>query len=305
LQEQALLQQERDRAAVQTEALAVLDEDSRQLRLDSQRLKSEVQFHRNVAETLQAQNDALRERVRRLQMDAELAAQKDEEFAKRGVKQGQIIKDLQEKLKVTVRNLDQCQRDLDAERSLSAGKERDLVSGAQLEATRLRNALETCQRDLKRVRGLAKTIVEQRSEAERFVLESLESVKAEVLRRRQEELALAKTEFQKQRLRRGIRSVDMPEAAVAPVGLSDFSLADRERALTRLLGKLNRQPAAEPLPQHTFFPAGLPQSASAERLPRRLAAAPAGASALVPPLMIGAAPPQEAGDDVFLTGLTE
>ena len=135
----------------------------------------------------------------------------------------------------------------------------------------LKQLLKLKNRELKNIRKLAQTILDQRSEVEQYFLEALEQVKTEIRQKREDEYKLAMAEYNAQ-MRRAttskgdikfpsikapqhmlakagsdIRSTSDPRAGMLskPVGMNekvdlrDLGWEDRERVLRLLFAKIN------------------------------------------------------------------
>merc|ERR1719440_2456635 len=142
-----------------------------------------------------------------------------------------------------------------------------------LDAAGLRQLLKLKNRELRQVRHLAQTIVEQRTEVEQYFLEALDDIKEQICARRTQQYQTELVEYRRQmqaaaaskavpfpRIRKldkaGAMHADEPESALplAPdtkVDLKELTLEDRERVLRLLFAKINAVQGAVPqMPPH-------------------------------------------------------
>lgn len=248
------------------------EEVGRELKLESQAVKTEniqlakeLKFHQEVADRLQKENHKLQDTVKRLKRDMSLTNQKEEEWAKRGLRQSQQIKELTEKVKMLEQSLTQVLRDVELEREARDQKQRQEMEALRQELDSQKAAHNIKSRDLANLRRHATALLRQRSELEQFFHDALSQVKEEIKQRRMAEYKRAKLLHQ-----RSIRQLALPRGAAAPaipesvppdpaapsdrVELSDLATDDRERVLKLLFARLNGTPLAGELrlPPHAF-----------------------------------------------------
>lgn len=94
------------------------------------------------------------------------------------------ITELNDKVKTLEKSLSHVVREFEAERAALERKAEDDTLNSRAEIARLQRVVELKTREMNRVKRLAKTILDQRTEVEQFFLESLEYVKNEIVRNR-------------------------------------------------------------------------------------------------------------------------
>ncbi|CEP03943.1 hypothetical protein PBRA_009523 [Plasmodiophora brassicae] len=228
--------------------------ESKRLRVDNARFQSELYFHEQQTARLVKENEALHGKVKvalhaEQARQLELAAGKERHYAERGAQQQRRIREL-------LRKVDSVEHDL--VQATQAGQasvvEVEQAASAELAACRIetaecRAALDVKTRELQHMRVLARAILSQRTQTERFFHEALEQVRAE---------------------RQGRQDVQQhgPDDAkgdkTAPMrrrrqneNLDDVDLDERERILRLLFAKMNlstvlRGPPEELAPEHSF-----------------------------------------------------
>jgi len=115
-------------------------------------------------------------------------------------KQAKTVRAQAARLELLERSVAQMAREFEAERTKLAGR-----CGVELEASReelgrLRRELEARGREMAKVKKLAKNILEQRTDVERFFLDSLDFVKQQVLTNRAEYRKEASTVYNRRML---------------------------------------------------------------------------------------------------------
>ena len=241
--------------------------------MTNEQLTQELKIHQEASTILQQQNDVLRQQVKQLQLEVSLVQQKDEEFAKRGLRQTKQIRDMEAKNRSLERGLAQALRNAEVERAGWVSKHEQEVETARKEADTLRRTLTLQTQELKKIKALAQAIVEQRNDVERFFLEALDAVKTEIKTKRAEEYKQAKFEYQRQlrelalgsrlpTLNAGTGGDTMDSHAPLPprgkVDLSDLGPEDRERVLRLLFAKIKAAHVAKSAASLSSPSAGVP-----------------------------------------------
>merc|ERR1711865_443847 len=124
--------------------------------------------------------------------------EKEKGYAKGGHRQHKEIKQLQAKVKSLERSLSQVVRDFEKEHELRAEKMRKELEEATLDAAGLRQLVKLKNKELRNIKKLAQTILDQRTEVEQYFLEALEQVKAEIRKHREEKYQQEVIEYQAQ-----------------------------------------------------------------------------------------------------------
>eukprot|EP00455_Lapot_gusevi_P053733 TRINITY_DN8458_c0_g1_i1.p1 TRINITY_DN8458_c0_g1~~TRINITY_DN8458_c0_g1_i1.p1 ORF type:complete len:422 (-),score=83.38 TRINITY_DN8458_c0_g1_i1:62-1327(-) len=251
------------------EAVKQLDEESRQIRAEIGQLREQLQMHIQFNESLRKENEKFRGSMKKFKIESELNAQRDHEYALRGVKQQKENKELQQRVKTLERSLSQVLTEMEGERKNWASQHGKEVEDLRLECTGLKQLVKMKTKELKQIKKLSQIILDQRTEVEQFLLEALEQVKEELRKKKEEEYKAAKAEYNRQlreasqtqsKLRTKFPSIGrinadgtvdgallpgatLPAASPKPpnarLDLRDLSLEDRERVLRLLFARMN------------------------------------------------------------------
>jgi hypothetical protein len=253
------------------EAQKGLDADTRRIVTDNRRMGEELRFQLQTTEELQEDVSKLKEENKRLKREVIINAEKEQIYAAKSNHQVRDTRELQAKVKMLERSLSQVVRDFEKERELDSIKSKQKLEEVSMANNGLKQLLKLKNRELKNIRKLAQTILDQRSEVEQYFLEALEQVKTEIRQKREDEYKLAMAEYNAQ-MRRAttskgdikfpsikapqhmlakagsdIRSTSDPRAGMLskPVGMNekvdlrDLGWEDRERVLRLLFAKIN------------------------------------------------------------------
>lgn len=87
---------------------------------------------------------------------------------------------LQDKVKTLEKSLSHVVREFETERELITDNARIESEAARVELAKLQRVIEMKTQEMSKVKRLAKNILDQRTELERFFLESLAEVKLEI-----------------------------------------------------------------------------------------------------------------------------
>ncbi|KAG7389519.1 hypothetical protein PHYPSEUDO_010164 [Phytophthora pseudosyringae] len=192
LEEKARLQKEHEKKIevvkqqAKEDARNGLDADTRKIVTDNKRMGEELRFQLQMTEELQREKQQFEARAKTLNVELQLQVQKEAEFAKQAQRQARELIQLRTGLR-------------EAEQKLGAGlaaaswdahahatrheREREELA---LDAEGLRKLLRLKNRELRNLRRLAQTILNQRTDVEQFFLDSLEHVKREIEQERKE-----------------------------------------------------------------------------------------------------------------------
>ena len=91
-----------------------------------------------------------------------------------------FIAQLQDKVRTLEKSLSHVVREFETERELITNNARIESEAARVELAKLQRVIEMKTKEMSKVKRLAKNILDQRTELERFFLESLEQVKMEI-----------------------------------------------------------------------------------------------------------------------------
>eukprot|EP00742_Colponemidia_sp_Colp-10_P004031 GILJ01004300.1.p1 GENE.GILJ01004300.1~~GILJ01004300.1.p1 ORF type:complete len:515 (-),score=104.35 GILJ01004300.1:281-1825(-) len=286
---------EQMRKAAKGEAVKALSTESKRVILQNRIINEELNVQIQTTELLKRDKSGLEDDCRRLERDAGLSLEKEQEYAKKQFKQTKKIQDLEAKLKVFERSLSQVVRDFEKEREGLKIRHQQELESQQGELTALRELVRLKDKELKNIKKLAQMILDQRTEVEQFFLESLEHVKTEVRKRIEDEsgsgsrnkLALSLPNIKGSK---GISSLlsstnQQPNGSSkllltdvsTKVDLSDLDWDDKERVLRILFAKINygreadKTAAAALQMSPSSFPFGTQHS---QQVPLRAAALP-------------------------------
>jgi hypothetical protein len=225
-----------------------MDSESQRLRIVNRQACDELRFHVKTNNSLRAMNEKNKGIIKQLRMELDLAKQKDKLQTIRGVKNDEKIR----KLKLKKEDLEDHVVSLKQEvgysrRELLARKE---AHERDEELATVRRQLTLRTKDFQRIRKLARKVLDQRNEVERFFLTALEQVKQEVKAKREREYKMRK-KLQQQRLNALTRGVgNLPPMGLKRTGpeepppkqrvdLNDLGPEERERVLRLLFSKIN------------------------------------------------------------------
>ncbi|KAL3669018.1 hypothetical protein V7S43_006304 [Phytophthora oleae] len=293
LEEKARLQKEHEKKIevvkqqAKEDARNGLDADTRKIVTDNKRMGEELRFQLQMTEELQREKQQFEARAKTLNVELQLQVQKEAEFAKQAQRQARELTQLRSSLR-------------EAEQKLGAGlaaaswdahthatrheREREELT---LDVEGLRKLLRLKNRELRNLRRLAQTILNQRTDVEQFFLDSLEHVKREIKRERKEKherevenyhrevncahgikpsLRFPKLTSPNSSLPRNSSAPGPPQHFTEKVDLRQLSWEDRERVLRLVFAKINRSQSfvdmqgdvpletTETLPKHVQSP---------------------------------------------------
>jgi len=236
----------------------------KKLRMLNTQMSDEIRFHVAGNKKLRDQNEKLRTRNKQYKLELELASQKDNMQSTRGAKRSDIIRKLRdEKEELEIKNAALKQNILNLKRELKA---KSGPTDDKFRIDQLQMHLRKKTDEVLRIKSLAKRILEQRGDVERFFLGALEQVKREIREKRQREAKMQKKSHTRQllNLARGGKMKDnrkKSSAASEPkinqkVDISDLSAEDRERVLRLLFSKINSAAQAANPPMAVGFHKG-------------------------------------------------
>eukprot|EP00771_Trimastix_marina_P002288 gnl/Trimastix_PCT/3409.p1 GENE.gnl/Trimastix_PCT/3409~~gnl/Trimastix_PCT/3409.p1 ORF type:complete len:503 (-),score=114.87 gnl/Trimastix_PCT/3409:120-1550(-) len=185
---------------------------------------------------------ALNERTRELDIERSALSAKTRVSAK----QAKEIVDLQHRVGKLEGSLERAVKDFSREKELAIQKAALEVEDAKLEVEALQHLLELKGRELTNIKLLAQNVLNQRTDVENFLLDSLELVRRELAKEHEtpplpmHEPTLKRALFTK----RGSASIQKPGVEMPPphlqVDIHDLTWAQRERVLRVLFAKINQ-----------------------------------------------------------------
>lgn len=91
---------------------------------------------------------------------------------------------LREKVELLEQSLGHAVREFEVEQGALAAKTNDEMEWSRLEVAKLQRIIELKTKEMNKVKKLARNILDQRTEVERFFLDALDHVKKEVIAHR-------------------------------------------------------------------------------------------------------------------------
>ncbi|RLN46914.1 hypothetical protein BBJ28_00003070 [Nothophytophthora sp. Chile5] len=190
LEEKARLQKEHEKKIevvkqqAKEDARNGLDADTRKIVTDNKRMGEELRFQLQMTEELQREKQHFEARAKTLQVELQLQVQKEGEFARQAQRQTRELTQLRSSLREAEQRLGAglAAAARDTHTNVARGeREREELA---LEVDGLRKLLCLKNRELRNLRRLAQTVLDQRTDVEQFFLDALEHVKREIERER-------------------------------------------------------------------------------------------------------------------------
>lgn len=261
--EHAEVREEFARAA-RLEAQSGLDAETRRIATDNRRMAEELRFQQQITAELDMEKDAMVRDCRALRRDVSLLREAEKLSAHQGSSRSKELRRLHGEVEQLREENEKLRGEGHRAAELQRGKAARELEEHRLDAAALRKLLKLKNKELRHVRRLAQTILEQRTETEQFFLDAIDEVRR---RRRAAQLdrtlaakrqyqqamraaAADRGEFPPIRAAQDLQPQDAPPPPSAlPPGAServDFGALrwdDKERVLRLLFSKIN---AAEP-----------------------------------------------------------
>lgn len=167
-----------------TEAISNLDETTKSIYMENVRLNEALNYHVKSAEDLSQTKEKLLKENKQLSEEKEMNSLIVEEKVVQTKQLQKQVKELRDKVSNLEHTLTQVIKENEAEKNeLRHAHERSQEHN-KMEIARLQKTIELKSKEASRVKKLAKSILDQRSEMEHFFLDSLELVKSEINRNR-------------------------------------------------------------------------------------------------------------------------
>ncbi|EQC42073.1 hypothetical protein SDRG_00915 [Saprolegnia diclina VS20] len=234
------------------DARNILDADTRKIVTDNKRMGDELRFQLQMTDELQREKDKLVEQTKALQRELQLHADKEQEYAKYGQRQTREIKQLQAKVKTLEKSLSQVVSTFEKEKHALTIKTEKELDDVSLDADGLRKLLKLKNKELRTMKRLAQTILDQRTDVEQFFLDSLDIVKEQLVDERRKAIEVEKRQDAKlTAAERGLKFPRLKHVHPATtsnnasfgckekVDLRALTWEERERVLRLLFGKIN------------------------------------------------------------------
>ncbi|XP_071490868.1 basal body-orientation factor 1-like [Diadema antillarum] len=247
-----------------TEAISNLDETTRSVYKENVRLNEALNYHVKEADELKAEKEKLLTENSQLKGDRELQDQLIQEKVVESKKQKKVIKELQEKVSSLEVSLSHVVKEFEREQKSTQQRAHVETEASKVEIAKLMRTVDMQTKEMNKVKKLAKTILDQRTEMEQFFLDSLEIVKKEIFANQSKYLRDAAAAYQKRMLEAHSGKADFPrirtfnqsdnstnsvyadlKAAETWAGLGtkldigDLTWEQRERVLRLLFAKMN------------------------------------------------------------------
>lgn len=233
-----------------------LNVDTRKILTDNKRIGEELRFQLQMTDELHREKQEFESRAKALNLELQLQVTKETEFAKQAQRQARELTQLRASLREAEQKLGAglaaASWDAHANATRHMRERGDLL----LDLDGLRKLLRLKNRELRNLRRLAQTILNQRTDVEQFCLDSLEHVKHEIERERKEKHEREIEKYHREvNCAHGITSslrfpkLTSPSNSQRPLGppqhftekvdLRQLSWTDRERVLRLVFAKIN------------------------------------------------------------------
>lgn len=247
-----------------SEAIANLDETTRSVYKENVRLNAALGFHLKEGQDLKKERDILDEKTSNLLSEKELNGMIVQEKIVESKQHKKQISELEEKVRTLEKSLSHVVREFEAERVALVQTAENETRNSRAEISRLQRIVELKTKEMNRVKRLAKTILDQRTEVEQFFLDSLEYVKNEIIRNRIQYRKDAQNAYQQRMLEAHAGHGDFPRVRTfrqmdsstnnvfddlkeaerwtgiqGKVDLTELTWEQRERILRLLFAKMN------------------------------------------------------------------
>lgn len=164
-----------------------LDADTRKIISDNRRMKAELQFQLQITEELHRDKQEREEQVRKLALELQISHDKEHEYASQAGKQQRVIRQLQKQVKETQVQLSQSMQAFEHYQHTQENKVTKAIEDKAIDVEGLRQLVFLKNKELRQLRRLSQTVLDQRTLVEKFLLESIEQVRLELVRERRQE----------------------------------------------------------------------------------------------------------------------
>uniref|UniRef100_A0A1I8IPR3 Basal body-orientation factor 1 n=1 Tax=Macrostomum lignano TaxID=282301 RepID=A0A1I8IPR3_9PLAT len=160
------------------EAITNLDETTRSVYKENVRLTEALNYHMREGDILKKKNTRLKEAKATLADELETAKRLSEEKNSQRLRRQQ--REAEEKISLLEQSLNHLVREFDTDRAETEARHRAELANSVSEIDKLKRLMELRNKETSRLRKLAKNILDQRSDMERFFLEALDNVREEI-----------------------------------------------------------------------------------------------------------------------------
>ncbi|TYZ51472.1 hypothetical protein PybrP1_010606 [[Pythium] brassicae (nom. inval.)] len=196
LEEKARLQKEHEKRIevvkqqAKEDARNGLDADTRKIVTDNRRMGEELRFQLQTTEELQREKRECEARAKRYYMETQVARAKEGEFASQAQRQAREVKQLRASVCALEKRLSEGLAAAERDKHVEVAKSGRELEELALDADGLRRLLRLKNKELRNLRRLAQTVLDQRTDVEQFFLDALEHVKRELQNERTRQHAL-------------------------------------------------------------------------------------------------------------------
>jgi hypothetical protein len=273
MQKSMLKQIEEIKQQSREEARSGLDADTRKIVTDNRRMGEELRFQLQASDELQREKNILDGGNKKLKMEVMINQEKEKAYASEGHRQNKEIKQLQAKVKSLERSLSQVVRDFEKDYEARAEMTKKELEEQTLDAAGLRQLVKLKNKELRNIKKLAQTILDQRTDVEQYFLDALDSIKGDIHKERQDEYNRAMVEYKTQFRQASVNGTkfpqiqgkgpqgemfpgpksNLPTAPAKRIDLKELTLEDREKVLRLLFAKINSVHSnIDKAPPHNF-----------------------------------------------------
>lgn len=269
LEEKARLQKEHEKKIeivkqqAKEDARNGLDADTRKIVTDNRRMGEELRFQLQMTDELQQEKQFFEARAKKFGMEMQIAQAKESEYASQAQRQTREIKQLRASIKDLEKKMTESLAAIEREKYVEVSKNGRELEDMSLDVDGLRRLLRLKNKELRNLRRLAQTILDQRTEVEQFFIDALALVKSEIQdeRKRQHDLDAERYHMEVKRsqgMRASLRfpKLQSPKAGPVPppsagaastttrhfsekVDLRQLTWEERERVLRLVFAKIN------------------------------------------------------------------
>mmetsp|Transcript_2044 Transcript_2044/g.2009 ORF Transcript_2044/g.2009 Transcript_2044/m.2009 type:complete len:531 (-) Transcript_2044:42-1634(-) len=181
------------------EAREAMDAESKKLVIENKRISEELKFHNVISYEFQIEKDKLEAALTTARREVVLLTEKEKEYAKQNYLKTKEIKALRERVEqLENAQLASLEKYKSRTKEIKANVSKELEE-ATLDATGLRRLIQIKNKELRHMKTLAATILEQRSELEQFFLESLVEVKSIISERKKKSASASVQDYNQKR----------------------------------------------------------------------------------------------------------
>nr|CCA18641.1 conserved hypothetical protein [Albugo laibachii Nc14] len=194
LEEKAKLQREYERKfelvkqQAREDARNGLDADTRKIISDNRRMNTELQFQLQITEELHKDKQERDEQAKELALERQISRDKEQEYASQAGKQQRVIRQLQKQVQEVQVQLSQSLQVFEHYQHTQQKKVSKATDEKAIDVEGLRQLIFLKNKELRQLRHLSQAVLNQRTLVEKFLLESIELVRQELIRERKQEI---------------------------------------------------------------------------------------------------------------------